>query len=884
MTAMDAQHDKHETADAAAPDTQDDRLAGGARFGIKSRLFLAFGSVATLTILACGIAWFAFNGVDRAFQAATERSVPAMTEALRLQAEAAALAATAPQLAAADSEAQRQSVVGALNERLAQLEENLNALAARGADAAAVESIRGQLTTLRDVTHSLDESVVARLGLRQQREARLTELEALHVRFFEVLITAIDDAKFELVMAGEEATSSASSAISALVANEVTQLRSALEVLVWANHASSVMLQASSVISEAELIPEREKLVADFKKLAESLAILPEGEERQALTDMAARLERLAFADDGLFVQRETFLKLPQLSRGSAAGRIAAMRRELAELQKGFLDTLTPMVDDANFEVVIGSELATSESAEAIGRLMDQGVGRLTALLQIAADANLTVGLLSQSATAPSVANLPPAKERYASAVRRMEKELAGLADGPATEQIRELSAGLIAFGAGDGSVFVMRTAELTAIQTANAATAESRASAEQLGDVVGAIVQSTGVELDAGTQAVDAAIGSGKLWLSVIAIASVIACVAIAWLYVGRNLVARLTTLAGSMERIAGGDLQAEVPSGGRDEIADMAAALGVFRDDLRAAEEARSRSEGERAQAEHKRREEMLALANRFEESVKGVVEVVSSSATEMQASARGMSATVEQTTNQAAAVTAAAEDTSGNVQAAASAAQELASSITEIGRQVEHSNKIATEAETRVTQTNEQVESLAQAASKIGEVVSMIQDIAEQTNLLALNATIEAARAGDAGKGFAVVASEVKSLATQTAKATEEISSQIGGMQSATQDSVTAIESINEIIREMSEISASISAAVEQQGAATQEIASTVGRAADGSQEVTNNISGVNQAASEADQSATQVLESASLLAQQSETLRSEVEGFLASVRNG
>ncbi len=884
MTAMDAQHDKHETADAVAPDTQDDRSAGGARFGIKSRLFLAFGSVATLTILACGIAWFAFNGVDRAFQAATERSVPAMTEALRLQAEAAALAATAPQLAAADSEAQRQSVVGALNQRLAQLEENLNALAARGADAAAVESIRGQLTTLRDVTHSLDESVVARLGLRQQREARLTELEALHVRFFEVLITAIDDANFELVMAGEEATSSASSAISALVANEVTQLRSALEVLVWANHASSVMLQASSVISEAELIPEREKLVADFKKLAESLAVLPEGEERQALTDMATRLERLAFADDGLFAQRETFLKLPQLSRGPAAGRIAGMRRELAELQKEFLDTLTPMVDDANFEVVIGSELATSESAEAIGRLMDQGVGRLTALLQIAADANLTVGLLSQSATAPSVANLPPAKERYASAVRRMEKELAGLADGPSTQQIRELSAGLIAFGAGDDSVFAMRTAELTAIETANAATAESRASAEQLGDVVGAIVQSTGVELDAGTQAVDAAIGSGKLWLSVIAIASVIACVAIAWLYVGRNLVARLTTLAGSMEQIAGGDLQAEVPSGGRDEIADMATALGVFRDDLRAAEEARCRSEGERAEAEHKRREEMLALANRFEESVKGVVEVVSSSATEMQASARGMSATVEQTTNQAAAVTAAAEDTSGNVQAAASAAQELASSITEIGRQVEHSNKIATEAETRVTQTNEQVESLAQAASKIGEVVSMIQDIAEQTNLLALNATIEAARAGDAGKGFAVVASEVKSLATQTAKATEEISSQIGGMQSATQDSVTAIESINEIIREMSEISASISAAVEQQGAATQEIASTVGRAADGSQEVTNNISGVNQAASEADQSATQVLESASLLAQQSETLRSEVDGFLASVRNG
>jgi len=275
-------------------------------------------------------------------------------------------------------------------------------------------------------------------------------------------------------------------------------------------------------------------------------------------------------------------------------------------------------------------------------------------------------------------------------------------------------------------------------------------------------------------------------------------------------------------------------------------------------------------------------VRMADDFETNVKGVVEIVSSSATELQATAQSLSATAEETNRQSTSVAAAAEEASTNVQTVASAAEELASSISEIGRQVEESSRIAGQAATQAAKTNTEVESLASAANKIGEVVSLISDIAEQTNLLALNATIEAARAGEAGKGFAVVASEVKSLATQTAKATEEIAGQINEIQSATTDAVAAIKEISTTIGSINDIAGNVASAVEEQGAATKEIAHSVQQASAGTTEVSSNITGVTQAASESGASATQVLEAASELAKQSENLSSEVDKFLIQVR--
>jgi len=317
-------------------------------------------------------------------------------------------------------------------------------------------------------------------------------------------------------------------------------------------------------------------------------------------------------------------------------------------------------------------------------------------------------------------------------------------------------------------------------------------------------------------------------------------------------------------------------------DEFGTVARALMVTKGALGDAEKReREQKTAEEAQVEQ-RRVERMRMAEQFETSVGAVVETVSAAASEMQATAQSVSGTADQTSQQATNVAAAAEEASANVQTVASAAEELSSSISEISRQVSQSTQVAGAAVAEVDGANEKVQGLAEAANKIGEVVALITDIADQTNLLALNATIEAARAGEAGKGFAVVASEVKNLANQTARATEEISNQIGGIQGATQDAVQAIGSIGGIINQINEITSTIAAAVEEQGAATQEIARNVEQASNGTQEVSVNITQVTQAASETGSSATQILDAAAQLGSQSDLLNEEVNNFLNTIR--
>ncbi|MCW8835581.1 MAG: nitrate- and nitrite sensing domain-containing protein [Rhodospirillales bacterium] len=338
---------------------------------------------------------------------------------------------------------------------------------------------------------------------------------------------------------------------------------------------------------------------------------------------------------------------------------------------------------------------------------------------------------------------------------------------------------------------------------------------------------------------------------------------------------------LTGNMSVLAGGDTSVEVLGVDRgDEIGDMAKALEVFKENRIAADRMAEEQAQEQA-AKQKRAEEMEKLTKNFQNSVTGILQSVGTATDGMKASSQAMAATAEETSRQSGAVAAASEEASANVQTVASASEELSASIQEISRQVSQSTQIASNAVHEAEKANEMVQSLATAANKIGEVVALITDIAEQTNLLALNATIEAARAGEAGKGFAVVASEVKNLANQTAKATEEISAQIGGIQTATQNSVEAIGGITETISQINEISSAIAAAVEEQGAATQEIARNVEQASAGTTEVSSNIQGVSQAAGETGETATRVMDATNAMTEQTETLRKEIESFLKGI---
>jgi methyl-accepting chemotaxis protein len=603
--------------------------------------------------------------------------------------------------------------------------------------------------------------------------------------------------------------------------------------------------------------------------------------QSQMLSARIARLRELdAGQNDEIDVARAAMVeRLDALNQAVTERiKISAQRRALAgavrRVHEDIQEAITPAIDDANFDLMTRDQSSGSNTA------LNQSIDALRRLLEIQSGVNLLAGLLIESSMVTDVVSLAPIRDPIAAAQRNIEANLKAL---PQTEQTQKIAAlyQKLATVAGKDGIVTQRTNELNREQDARQVYVAATAEAARLRKSVEGLIELQGSRTQALSGRAITQIRVGRILLVVLSIAALAAAVLIAWLYVGRSIVGRLTALSSAMARIAGGEANVPVPVTGHDEIAGMAKALLVFRQATAEVTTARQR-DADRAEDAEVRRQRVEAATQNFERAVNDVIQALDGASKAMDGSAHIMAEAADHNKTRAKAAATASEEATTNVSNVAMAAEEIAQSVEQISSQAATSANIARQASAETKAIIATVEQLVASVGQINSVSNLIRDVAAQTNLLALNATIEAARAGDAGRGFAVVAQEVKSLAGQTEKATGDITRQISSIEVTTSQVVQAMKAIAGTIAQLDENASDISVAVQQQDAVSKEIARSANAAAERTRDVSMSVVQVSDAAAKTDQVASAMLNAGGELASRSGKLRAEVERFLAQVR--